>query len=127
MSTIFRLLNDFEPDDILLTESGIPITTEDGEPISIGNINVPVAYGYFDKDQVPPYLCFLGSGQDKFEADNTFYTKRNRYQIEYYFRKKDTAFEDELEAFLLANGFKYEKSEDIYLDDQDLFMIYYDI
>ena len=125
--TIFRLLEDFQTDEILLTERGIQITTEDDEPIAVGSVDVPVAYGYFDTDQTPPYLCIIGSGQDQFEADNTFYTKENRYQIEYYYRKKDSAFEDALEAFFLENGFKYEKSEDIYLDDQDLFVIYYDI
>ena len=87
----------------------------------------PVVYGYHTGEQPLPYLCITGAGQDHFEADTTYYVTKDRYQIEYYFRKKDGAFEMEIEALLLSNGFRYEKSEDIYIDDEDVFVIYYDI
>lgn len=87
----------------------------------------PVAYGYHTKERELPFLCLMGAGQDHFEADTTYYVTKDRYQIEYYFRKKDGAFEAEIEALLLSNGHRYEKSEDIYIDDEDVFVIYYDI
>lgn len=87
----------------------------------------PVAYGYHSKEVELPYFCLMGTGQDRFEADNTYYTTKDRTQIEYYFKRKDPAFEHQIEALLLQNGYRYEKSEDAYLDDQDVFLIYYDI
>lgn len=90
-------------------------------------LGMPVAYGYHSKPQNLPYLCLIGSGQDQFEADNTYYTKKNHWQIEYYFIKKDPAVEEQIESLLLANGYKYTKSEDIYIEDEDVFVIYYDI
>lgn len=87
----------------------------------------PVAYGYHSADQELPYFCIMGAGQDVFEADNTYYTKQNRTQIEYYFKAKDGTFEAEIEDLLLSNGHRYEKSEDVYIEDQDVFLIYYTI
>lgn len=87
----------------------------------------PVAYGYHSTEQELPYFCIVGNGQDQFQADNTYYLVQNRTQIEYYFKRKDPAFEAEIEALLLENGFRYDKTEDIYIEDQDVFLIYYDI
>ena len=41
--------------------------------------------------------------------------------------KKNAAKEDELETALLDNDFIYEKSEDVYIDDDDIFVIYYTV
>lgn len=87
----------------------------------------PVAYGYHSKEQELPYLCLIGGGQDQFEADTTYYVKKNRWQVEYYFRRKDPDFEDQIEDLLLKNNYRYEKSEDIYIEGEDVFVIYYDI
>lgn len=93
----------------------------------IKTLGRPVAYGYHTTRQEPPYFCITGEGQDHFDADNTYYITKNRYQVEYYFRKKNEAFEAEIEALLLSTGHHYEKSDDIYIDDEDVFLIYYDI
>lgn len=87
----------------------------------------PVAYGYHSTEQELPYFCIVGNGQDQFQADNTYYLTKDRTQIEYYFKRKDPDFEAEIEALLLENGFRYDKTEDIYIEDQDVFLIYYDI
>ena len=88
---------------------------------------MPVAYGYHSQHQELPYLCILGAGQDQFEADNTYYTKKDRWQIELYFKDKNPTNENTLENLLLSNGHKYTKSEDIYIESEDVFVIYYDI
>ncbi len=69
----------------------------------------------------------MGAGQDQFEADTTYYVTKDRTQIEYYFTEKDSAFEKTIENLLLENNYRYDKSEDIYLEDEDVFLIYYDI
>lgn len=88
---------------------------------------LPCAYSHFksESDQAPPYIVYIGNGQDVLNADNTHYWRRNTYQVEYYFTTKNEANEAAIEDALLAGGFIYDKSEDIYLEDQGVFMIYY--
>ena len=93
----------------------------------ISTLGKPVAYGYHSSPQELPYFCIMGAGQDQFEADNTYYTKHDRWQVEYYFINKDPVFENSIEELLLNNGYKYEKSEDVYIEGEGVFVIYYDI
>lgn len=87
--------------------------------------NLPCSYSHFKKRQDPPYIVYIGSGQDVFEADNTHYWRRNTYQVEYYFTMKNEQNEASIEDALLGAGYLYEKSEDIFLQDQGVFVIYY--
>lgn len=87
----------------------------------------PVAYGYHSEEQELPYFCIMGAGQDQFEADNTYYIRKDRWQIEYYFKQKDPELERQIEDLLLSNGYLYGKSEDVYVEGQDVFLIYYTI
>ena len=90
-------------------------------------LEIPCAYSHFRDDDVPeapPYLVYMGDGQDTFEADNTYYWTRNRYQIEYYFTIKDEDQEAAIEKLLLDNGYLYDKTEDVYIEDQCVFVIY---
>ena len=96
---------------------------------SIG-VGIPVVYSHFtDKHSPvePPYIAYIGNGQDNFKADDTFYYSNNKYQIEYYFTEKDESEEAKIEKCLLDNGFRYEKSEDVYIEDEGVFVIYYQI
>lgn len=86
---------------------------------------LPCAYSHFTTAPMPPYLVYVGNGQENLDADNTHYWRRNRYQVEYYFTTKDESAEATIEDLLLENGFIYEKSEDIYLEDEGVFLIYY--
>ena len=93
-------------------------------------LGIPCAYSHFRDDEVPeapPYLVYMGDGQDTFEADNTYYWTRNRYQIEYYFTTKDEDQEAAIEKLLLDNGYLYDKTEDVYIEDQGVFVIYYNV
>ena len=90
-------------------------------------LGLPVVYGRHTKKVKTPYLLLTGAGQDHFEADTTYYVTQNRWTIEYYFDEKDPELEARIEKLLLDNGYRYDKSEDIYLDDQEVFFLYYDI
>ena len=93
-------------------------------------VGIPVVYSHFtDKHSPvePPFLAYLGSGQYNFKADNTYYYNNNQYQLEYYFTEKDEAEEAKIEKCLLDNGFLYEKSEDVYIEEEGVFVIYYQI
>ena len=92
---------------------------------TLQSTGLPCAYSHFKTDQTPPYIVYIGKGQDNLDADNTHYWRNNRYQVEYYFTEKSESNEASIEDALLGAGFLYEKSEDIYLEDQDVFLIYY--
>ena len=101
--------------------------------LSAGLVGIPVVYSHFKNDAedlepvTPPYVAYIGAGQDNFEADNTNYHNNNRYQIEYYFTKKDESLEAKIEKLLLDNGLLYEKSDDVWIDDEGVFVIYYNV
>lgn len=73
----------------------------------------------------PPFLVYYGAGQEKQSADDTHYWSQDIYNVEYYFDEKNETNEEGIEAALLAAGFQFDKSEDVYLEDEDLFAIYY--
>ena len=92
---------------------------------TLQSTGLPCAYSHFKTDQNPPYIVYIGNGQNVLNADNTHYWRRNTYQVEYYFTTKNESNEAAIEDALLENGFIYEKSEDIYIEDQGVFVIYF--
>ena len=91
------------------------------------NTGLPCAYSHFKTGQTPPYIVYIGNGQNVMEADNTHYWKRNQYQVEYYFTAKNESKEASIEDALLSAGYLYEKSEDVFIEDQGVFVIYYSV
>jgi len=92
---------------------------------TLQSTGLPCAYSHFKTPQSPPYLVYIGNGQDTLEADNTHYWRNNRYQVEYYFTTKNESNEAAIEDALLENGYLYDKSEDVYIEDEGVFVIYY--
>ena len=86
---------------------------------------LPCAYSHFKTPQTPPYIVYIGNGQDNLAADNTHYWRNNRYQVEYYFITKNEQNEVSIEDALLGAGYLYDKSEDIFIEDEGVFVIYY--
>lgn len=86
---------------------------------------IPCAYSHFKEKTEPPFLAYIQNGQNQLSADDTRWWKRNTYQIEYYFTRKDSAREAAIEQALLDNGWQFTRSEDIYLEDEDVFVAYY--
>ena len=82
-------------------------------------------YSHFTEPHSLPYIAYIGNGQDTASADDTYYWKENSYQIEYYFKEKNEENEEAIEQALTDAGFLYDKSEDIYIEEQDVFVIYY--
>lgn len=90
-------------------------------------LGIPCAYGLFKDRQTPPFIIYLGNGQNQFRADDTVYNKTELYRCEYYFNKKDEDAEAAIEDAFLSAGYMYEKSEDVYIEDERVFVIYYEI
>ena len=92
---------------------------------TLQSTGLPCAYSHFRTKIEPPFIVYIGNGQDVFEADNTHYWRENTYQVEYYFTEKNEENEAVIEGKLLENGFLYEKSGDVYIEDEGIFVIYY--
>lgn len=86
---------------------------------------LPWAYSHFEQKVEPPFLAYIQNGQNQLSADDTRHWHRNIYQVEYYFKTKNTAAEEAIEKALLDAGFQFTRSEDIYLEDEDVFLVYY--
>ena len=86
---------------------------------------LPCAYSHFKEKKEPPFLVYIQNGQDQFSADDDRFWHRNTYQIEYYYKTKSPSAEAAIEEELLAGGYRFTRSEDIYLDEEDVFVIYY--
>lgn len=94
---------------------------------TLQGLDIPAAYSHFKTAVNPPFLVYLGNGQNTLDADNTHYWRQNTYQLEFYFEKKDEAQETSIEDALLADGWLYEKSEDVFIESEGLFVIYYSV
>lgn len=96
---------------------------------ALQSTGLPCVYSHFketdDKPDGPPYIVYIGSGQNDLDADNTHYWRENTYQVEYYFTDKDEANETAIEDALLEGGFLYDKSEDLFIEQEGVFVIYY--
>ncbi|MDY2986133.1 MAG: hypothetical protein SOR77_00725 [Peptoniphilus sp.] len=84
-----------------------------------------VAYMKFDKPPKTPYLIYYGSGSNNFKADNKVFNSENTYIVEYYNNRKDEKEELKIEKIFDDNEILWEKSEDIYIEKEDLFLIRY--
>ena len=93
----------------------------------LSGLDIPSAYGRFTERQKPPYILYLGSGQGHFIADSKIYAKQDEYQVEYYFIDKSKANEDAIEDAFINNGYMYEKSEDVWIEDENVFVVYYTV
>ena len=87
--------------------------------------SLPCVYSHFKVPKTPPYIVYIGNGQNVLDADNTHYWRRNQYQVEYYFTEKNEANEAAIEEALLKDGYLYNKSEDVFIEGEGVFVIYY--
>ena len=71
-----------------------------------------------------PFVCYLFSSTNNFNADDVVYQVINRITIELYTESKDLEAENAVEAAL--KGLCWEKSEE-YLDDEQCYEIIYEI
>ncbi len=92
--------------------------------------NIPCVFSHFKTENAPknpPYVAYLGNGQNTMIADNSIYWRENTYQVEYYFSEKNEEMETAFEDVLIGDGWIYEKSEDTYIESEGVFLIYYSV
>lgn len=92
---------------------------------ALDEMEIPWAYSHFDEKVDPPYITYMGAGQVKQSADDTHLWSHNIYNLEYYYTKKESRKEEALEQIILDAGFQFTRSEDEYIEEEDIFAIYY--
>ena len=88
---------------------------------------LPFAYRAWKKGHALPFGVFYFERDTPFAADGVVYTKKTRYALELYTAEKDPGAEQQLETALTAAGIFYSKSEEIYIDDEQMQYVIYEI
>jgi hypothetical protein len=86
----------------------------------------PVAYSHFPSAPTVPFITYLESSSDNFQADNRTYQRVRIVDVELYTDKKDVTAELALETLLESNDLPYETLE-IYVESEKLFQKIYTI
>lgn len=73
-----------------------------------------------------PYICYMETGSDNYNADGIVYYPVKQIDIELYSRIKDPASESAIEAALTAAGLIYDKICD-YITSENCYMTTYEI
>lgn len=93
----------------------------------LDELKIDVAYGKFTKKPKLPFISIMETSPDIYKADDTHYNTDKHFAINYYFEKKEPLKEEIFESLLLSNGITFEVSEDIYIEDETMYMKIYDI
>lgn len=88
-------------------------------------VNIPVAYSFFKKTTALPNIIYKENGLETVKADNRVYHKEKKYTIELYCEEKDFELEEKLETIFDNHDIVYDKSEEIRLEKEGIYIIYY--
>lgn len=98
---------------------------------ALKSLGVPVAYSHFMESTGkpipdPPYIVYLSTTSQDFQADNRNFYPVRTFQVELYTAKKDLAAEKILEDKLNELELPYTATE-IYLESESMFQRVYEI
>jgi len=90
---------------------------------------LPVAYDHFSKkDNIqPPYILYKEENTDNFMADDKVYNKIQNYSIWLITKKKDKTSELLLENVLDSHNIPYDKVNEDYIREENIFQVNYEI
>lgn len=79
----------------------------------ISSIGLPWAYDHFAEGESPglPFIVFMLTGSDNFDADDTVYAQFVEIAIELYTDRKYPPYEKQVEDVLDANEIPWDKTE----------------
>ena len=92
-------------------------------------LGIPVAYDHFDsnKQVAIPFVVYREQELDTFRADGITYYQFYNYEIELITEKKNVALERQLEGLLTNNKIPYDKTEEVWDNDEKIYHIFYEI
>lgn len=77
-----------------------------------------------DAPTEPPYLVYIDDAPTNTGADNRVIYSQKHTTIEYYWKKKSSATEAKIES-TLNESYYWTKSEDIYIETENMWVTYY--
>lgn len=95
---------------------------------SITGFSSKVAYRAFPVGKAPklPFICYLATMTDNFDADNTVYHVLQDVDVELYTAKKSPEIEELIEAKFAELNIVWDKYEE-WIDSQECYEIIYSI
>lgn len=95
----------------------------------LDQVEIPVAYDHFpdNKKMDPPFMAYREQSPDNFKADNKVYVSFFNYEIELVTVKKDVELEEKISNLLTKNNIPYEKSDEVWDNDEKIYHIFYEI
>ena len=92
-------------------------------------LNISIAYDHFEKKQNinPPFAVYREVSPETFKADGKTYYRPYNFDIELVTEKKDVTLEKTIEELLTNNNIPYDKSDDVWDEDQKIYHIFYEI
>lgn len=90
-------------------------------------LNIPVAYDHFtnNKTLIPPFMAYREIAPDTFKADNKTWYRPYEYEIELITDKKDVDLEERLEGLLDNNNIPYDKENEVWDEEEQIYHNYY--
>ena len=95
---------------------------------SISGFSTKVTYRAWPVGKAPklPFICYLATDTDNFDADNSVYHVVQNVDVELYIAKKSEATEARIEKKFNESGICWDKTEQ-FLDDENCYEILYSI
>ena len=92
-------------------------------------LKIPVAYDHFDVAQnvTPPFVAYRESSLETFKADSKVYYRPYSFEIELITEKKDIALEKTIEELLTNNNIPYDKSDEVWDENEKIYHNFYEI
>lgn len=93
------------------------------------NLNIPLTYDHFEVSQnvIPPFIAYRESSPLTFKADGKTYYRPYNFEIELITEKKDIALEKTIEELLETNNIPYDKSDEVWDEDEKIYHNFYEI
>ncbi len=94
----------------------------------LDSIDLPFAYDHFEKAEAPngpPFICFIYTDRDDFNADNTNYQRVTRMVIELYTDAPDFTLEESVETAMMVAGLVFAKSGPGYIEGERMYITTY--
>ena len=92
-------------------------------------LNIPVAYDHFDsnKEIQPPFIAYREIAPETFKADGITYYRPYEFEIELITEKKDVLLEGRVETLLTNNKIPYDRENEIWDEDEQIYHNFYEI
>lgn len=91
----------------------------------LNDIGIPWVYGVWRSEKPLPYIVVWSEAPTNAGADNVVVHTFDNYRLEVYTDNKDFALEEKIRTVLNDAEIYWEKSEDIWIEEYEMFLANY--